>query len=363
MKKFSLIFIISTLLFFITIFSSCKKTPPNPNFNIKGDGVEAPCEVLFENTSTEATSFRWTFGDGEESKEKSPKHIYLNAGTYEVKLYATGKGGTSSKAKSVFVKPPKVEPPEPPQKPEADFTFSLKNATAPCKVLFTSTSTGADSYSWDFADGTVKNDYTSDTISHKYLNGGTYTVILTAKNAAGTNQTQKNVVIPDEPQPDGVVAAFVIPDAPQGGYVAPCTITFVNHSQNADTYKWTFGDGQSSTEEDPSHLFSAGGSYEIKLKATNTATGESKEYKESIVIKNEPFEPPPDPPIANFSVTGDNVYAPATVTFTNLSLNADTYQWTFGDGTAESTEKNPSHYYADHGSFTVTLIAKKGIVS
>src|SRR5690606_38628850 len=63
-------------------------------------------------------------------------------------------------------------------------------------------------------------------------------------------------------------------------------------------------------------------------------------------------------PLASFSLESDNYFqAPATITFTNTSQNADSYTWDFGDG-QQSTEQNPTHEYTAPGTYLVELVAK-----
>ncbi len=74
------------------------KAPPPPvaDFTVTGGDCEAPCEVTFTNSSTgRLTAFSWDFGDGTISDEEHPRHLYAAAGTYDVKLIATGPGGDS----------------------------------------------------------------------------------------------------------------------------------------------------------------------------------------------------------------------------------------------------------------------------
>lgn len=170
-------------------FASCKKEAPLPTseFTYTGGGCTAPCAVLFDNTSTNATSYLWNFGDGTTSTEINPTKTYNVGGTYSVSLKATGEGGAVSTTKMVLIQQSTQS-----QLPVANFTFSGGGCTAPCSVSFTNTSTNAVSYSWDFGDGTTS---TSVNPNKTYTTGGTYSVILTATNAAGTNQLSKIVNI------------------------------------------------------------------------------------------------------------------------------------------------------------------------
>lgn len=100
---------LTSILFTILILASyCKKDPPLPsaNFSFTGDNSPVPCEINFTNSSINATSYTWNFGDGSSSQEENPKHTYKTEGTFSVKLTADGKGGTHSISKSLTVLEP-----------------------------------------------------------------------------------------------------------------------------------------------------------------------------------------------------------------------------------------------------------------
>ncbi len=130
---------------------------------------------------------------------------------------------------------------------------------------------------------------------------------------------------------------------------APCTVTFTNTSKNAENFEWNFGDGATSTEKNPVHTYTTGGTFTVKLTASNS-DGSSE------ITKNITILEPVELPTANFSFSGAGGVAPCTVSFTNESTNADSYSWDFGDGHT-STETNPTHTYQSGGTFTVTLTA------
>lgn len=103
---------IKNLLLMLTIvstFFSCGKdtpspatTPPVASFVFSGAGA-APSTVTFTNQSTNATSFIWDFGDNSKSYLQNTTHTYLTSGVYDVKLTATGAGGTNSANASVNI--------------------------------------------------------------------------------------------------------------------------------------------------------------------------------------------------------------------------------------------------------------------
>ncbi len=169
------------------MISGCKKTEPIANFNIVGNGGTAPCTILFENSSENATSYEWQFGDGSTSSEESPSHEYITGGTYTVKLTATGEGGQHMVEKQVLIQASQSQ-----TNPVANFTFSGANNPAPCNVSFTNTSSNATSYQWDFGDGSSS---TQQNPSHTYTAGGAYSVTLKAINEYGNHTITKIVNI------------------------------------------------------------------------------------------------------------------------------------------------------------------------
>jgi PKD repeat protein len=135
-----------------------------------------------------------------------------------------------------------------------------------------------------------------------------------------------------------------------GNSTAPVNVSFTNLSQNATSYQWDFGNGQSSTETAPTATYAVGGVYTITLTAKSDA-GTNKITK-TINILNEAKKMP----VADFNFSGVNLRAPIQVSFTNLSENATSYSWDFGNGTS-STASSPKATYNDGGNFTITLTA------
>lgn len=191
MKK--LIFLPALACLFI--ISSCKKDEKKPSpkadFTYTGGGCTAPCAILFDNKSTNATNYNWDFGDGTTSKEENPTKTYDIGGTYTVTLTANGEDGSDQTSKKILVQKSAQS-----QLPNADFTFSGGGCMAPCNVNFKNNSTNATSFSWDFGDGTTS---TEEDPSKTYNTGGSFSVILTATNAAGQDQITKIVNIASPP--------------------------------------------------------------------------------------------------------------------------------------------------------------------
>ena len=118
-------------------------------------------------------------------------------------------------------------------------------------------------------------------------------------------------------------------------------VQFINESLgNVETLLWDFGDGQTSTEEHPIHVYSESGTHVVRLWVANDGGGD---YHTVTIIT---VDPPPSIGF-NFAIGGYTVY------FTNLS-NTSSYLWDFGDGQT-STAKDPKHTYTITGDYTVTL--------
>ena len=89
----------------VLILQGCY-SEPTANFDYDYSDNTAPAEVTFSNTSTEADSYRWEFGDGEKSSEDNPVHSYTEWGNFNVTLHCKGRGGESSISKIVEIKRP-----------------------------------------------------------------------------------------------------------------------------------------------------------------------------------------------------------------------------------------------------------------
>ena len=131
------------------------------------------------------------------------------------------------------------------------------------------------------------------------------------------------------------------------GY-APLSVQFTDLSQNATSWNWNFGDGDYSSEKDPTHTYYAAGDYTVKLKASNENSTDSKSAKIKVLQ--------PVLPVANFRSSTIQGVVPLSVQFTDISQNSLSRIWEFGDG-AISTEQNPTHIYSTAGNYIVKLTA------
>jgi parallel beta-helix repeat protein len=307
--------------------------------------------VDFSDTSTDpdgtVTAWSWDFGDGSTSTQQNPSHTYAAEGDYTVTLTVTDNDGATSAeaAQTVSV----TEPPPANQAPTASFTWSATDLT----VDFTDTSTDPDgtvtAWSWDFGDG---NTSTEQSPSHTYAAANDYTVTLTVTdNDGATSAATTRTVTVTEPPP-----ANQAPTASFAWSATELAADFTDTSSDPDgtvvEWTWDFGDGTTSTEQNPSHTYAAANDYTVTLTVTDNDGATSAATTQTVTVT----EPPPanQAPTASFTWTATDL----TVDFTDTSTDPDGtlvgWSWDFGDGST-STQQNPSHTYAAANDYTVTL--------
>ena len=317
-------------------------TAPVASFTGTPTSGPAPLLVTFTDSSSGSpTSWSWNFGDGATSTVQNPTHTYSAAGNYTVVLTATNAGGSNNITRNNYIYVFS-------SKPLADFSGIPTTGAAPLAVTFTDRSTRSPtSWSWDFGDGTTS---TVQNPSHTYATTGTYTVKLTTTNAGGSDiLTQTNYITAFSSKP---LAQFNF--TPQYG-TAPLAVTFTDRSTNSPTsWSWDFGDGTTSTVQNPSHTYATTGTYTINQTATNS--GGSNTISRTLTVY---ATVPVNVTVADFTPTQVVFGTPTIVFASGSSTGASCWYWDFGDGTT-STEPNPTHTYAVPGTYTITLRTTSG---
>jgi PKD repeat protein len=298
--------------------------PPKPVANFSGTPTSgtAPLQVQFtDQSSNNPTSWSWSFGDGGTSTSRNPIHTYAAAGTYDVTLTATNGGGTSDPKTIVGYITVNA-----PAKPVANFTGTPTSGTAPLQVQFTDTSSNSPtSWSWDFGDNSTS---TAQNPVHTYAAAGTYDVTLTATNAAGSSTVTKLGYVAVNP-PAKPVANFT--GSPLSGS-APLPVQFTDTSANGPTsWLWDFGDNTTSTSQNPSHTYTAQGTYTVSLTATNVGGSDQVTKTNYIAVS-------PPPATLNFNPVADALVKSSAPTGNYGTLT--TIQVRLGDGSTT----NPNYY-------------------
>lgn len=291
--------------------------------------------VDFLNNSTpRPIKSQWEFSTGFKDSTRNTATSFPTAGTYTVTLVNFYAACTDTLVKTITVG----------AGPALDFKASdTFNCQTPFTVSFTN-STNATSYQWDFGDGATSTDANP---SHTYTTYGSFDVTLIATGPDGCSDTRKisnyiNIIKP----------VIAIPSLPAKGCI-PYTHNFsatVSTLDEVTTYLWNFGDGNSSTQQKPTHTYTQEGTYDVTLTIT-TKKGCTETY---IVAKGVKVG---TKPTADFSADPLAVCASVPIQFTNLSPKpTDEWKWIFGDG-GIVREENPLYEFSDTGLLDVTFIA------
>ena len=315
--------------------------PPPPTADFTGSPTNGaiPLGVNFTAVTTgPITSYNWDFGDGNTSTAANPSHTYTAVGTYNVTLTVIGPGGMDTEFKGGYITT--VEPP-----PVAAFNGSPLTGNIPLTVVFQDQSTNmVTSWLWDFGDGSFS---TLPDPVKIYSNLGTYTVSLTVTGPGGMDtHVEPAYVTATTPAP---VADFMA--TPTMG-VRPLTVAFTDLTAGMVTsWSWDFGDGGTSTAQNPMYTYANAGTYDVSLTATGPGGVDSVTYTGLITVSEQP-------PVADFTGTPTVGNVPLAVSFTNTTTGGPvtSWLWSFGDG-GTSTAMNPMYTYNTPGTYTVTLTA------
>ncbi len=240
-------------------------------------------------------------------------------------------------------------PPRTYDAPEADFTAAPARGPAPLEVSFRDASIGAiDRFAWDFGEGKIGY---GEAAHHVYEKPGIYTARLRLKGPGGTAEKALRIeVLPA----DRASADFEA--EPEKGR-APLEVRFRNLSKNVKRSEWDFGDGVTSADAEPVHVYERPGVYTVRLRAVNDLGVDEKVRGGYIKAASE------NAPLADFRAIPKEGPAPLEVSFEDMSTGkVEEWQWDFGDlraGEARlSRERNPAHTFAAPGHYTVRLLAR-----
>ena len=172
----------------VSIAPADNTTPaPVAAFSFSPTTITTADEVTFTNESTNATSYQWSAeGTSFSSTAENPKFTFTTAGDFNVKLVATGAGGTNEITKRVTVSAAQSTP-------VAAFSFSPANPQIGQEVSFTNESTNATSYQWSAAGTTFSS--TAENPKFTFTTAGDFDVKLVATSSAGTNEITKRVTV------------------------------------------------------------------------------------------------------------------------------------------------------------------------
>lgn len=314
-------------------------------------GGNSPLEVSFigDQSFDDVTiiSYDWNFGDSGNSTVENPVHTFNAPGTYNVTLTVTDDGGLQDTTTLEIV----VNENE---APVAVASANIMEGNAPLDVTFTGDQSTDDiaiaTYSWNFGDGTTSN---LPNPTHTFSEADVYNVTLTVTDDAGLEDTESITITVNDP--NGGPIAVANSDISEGS--APLEVNFSGDQSTDDQgivlYSWDFGDGSTSEEINPSHVFDIEGQYQVIL---TVADANGQEDTDSILITVNTTNLAPQAVATSDISTGD---APLQVAFAGEQSTDDmgivSYNWDFGDGTS-STEVNPNHTYTNEGNYIAMLL-------
>lgn len=295
--------------------------PPNtPNPNVS---------VQFTDTSTNSpTSWFWRFGDQSHSNStvENPVFIYYGYNYYQVSFSVSNGYGQSQSTATIGVCPLVVS-----------FTATPTSGQVPVTVQFTDTSTYQPiSWLWNFGDGGTS---TLQNPAHTYTASGDYTVRLDATNNLGKCWNTSTISV------SPLVASFT-QNLTSG--LVPLTVQFNDRSTDKPiSWLWNFGDGGTSTLQNPVYTYMNYGTYTANLIAYNGY--DEPMSSPDILITVNSF------PSVNFAASPTAGKPNTTVIFTDQSKgfpSPTSWYWDFGDG-FNSSYQNPSHQYVSSGLYNV----------
>ncbi len=328
---------------------------PNALFDINGNICELN-DVEFVDFSTTQTGFitewYWNFGDGEDTIVSFPGlqaiyHTYTETGYYTVELTITNSDSCSDTYSSYIY----VEP-----SPIASFTWNGECINTPISFMDGTAENGGGvlgSWHWDFDDPGSGASATSSLQNpiHIFEQSGDYNVSLIVSSIFGCYSEATNVVtITDEPDLNFTWDGECF-DA-QTFFEVDESIT---NTSEIVSYYWSFGDGSTSTLQNPVHQYIYTGQYIVTLYITTNNDCNASIQK---VVEINPL------PVTNF-VFSSPTCLNNPVEFTDLTISQngmiETWIWNFGDGTEVTIiapdNPNITHLFANNGTYNVSLTA------
>jgi len=277
----------------------------------------------------------WDLGNGETSNLVNPVANYPVEGKFDIKLKITSNDGCVD---SVTITNGIVTN----AKPKVDFNAAPTSQCFGQPVQFTDLSEApVDRWLWNTGDGTVR---TAQNFSYVYKDTGIYTVRLIAwRNGCNDTITKINYINSKRP-----VARFKT----TYNCLNKLEISFTDTSVLPQTWLWNFGDGTTSTLQNPVHLYATDQLYTVSLTVTDDTC--SNTITKQIPVNSKP----PD-----FTISKNEVCRADSILF-SLTPNANAqfikYTWNFGDGSAVKVTNSPSiyHRYNNAGVFTTSLLTQ-----
>jgi PKD repeat protein len=298
--------------------------PPTAAFSPNKDTICTGQSIMFANNSAGGNQSVWNFGDGvwRVRSMANQTRTFNAAGTFEIILAVNITGGTVSCTDTVRDTIVVLAG------PEALFTINPSSACDSLTVSFTNTSSNANEWNWNFGDATT--DTVQHPPPHAYTSFGVYNIQLTVTHPNGcTNAITRTATVYASP-----VVAFTPNNVCEDAVGVFTDLSTSPGGNLLTTWKWKFGDGDSSSAQHPTHIYTGSGTYQLSLSVATDYCSKTDTF--SIVVEPKPT--------ALFALSPDSGCATLPVVFSNNSLLASSYFWDFGDGDT-SMQTAPTHNF------------------
>lgn len=295
--------------------------------------------------------YSWDFGDGTTDEGKAVTHVYAEGGDYIARLNVNDGSIAACNEASDTVKVSLNRAPV--ASAGEDKRVCVGNELA-FNGAGSKSESGTLSYAWDFGDGTAA---AGEAVTHSYVKGGVYNVVLKVDNGNGTicSTAEDKMVIQANSQP-----AVSISD------IAPSCVgdevVFVADAKDADgdilQYMWDFGDGATSVGgARVAHKYAKGGDYKVALMIDDgKGFSCSKASATALIHVN---TPPVADAGANLACCVDQITVFNGADSTDADGDPLKFIWSFGDG-ATSEKVETKHVYPKSGVYDVTLKVDDG---
>lgn len=308
---------------------------PDFSWNQTSSSCSAPFDITFVNQSAGpgTLSYQWSLGNTNSSTATNPSTTYPANTAYPITLTATSSYGCqASVTKNVTFQggPPTIAGPD---NACLNSPVTFQNASSPTPV----------SSSWDFGDGTTS---TQTNPEKTYTSTGTFTVTLTSTNNSCTSTTSKQVNVTTS-----LPASFTSDKT--GGCKTPTQVTFTDQTSGSTSWHWDFGDGETSTEQQPKHTYNTPGTYDVKLNVvTGSGCASSLTKVQAVTIST--------PTVDVKANTMEGCISPgggiSPVYVINAPDGVASYQWTAPGATPSSSTATFPHFdYTTENNYDLTL--------
>ena len=311
--------------------------------NLSTDSVCSPLELTMPEIAG-AQNVTWNFGDGTTSNEATPTHTWFNASTGLMTATVTLEAETTDGCAGTSQATVNIKP-----QPVANFMVANDEGCDPLVSQFNNYSVLADSYDWDFGDGTTGHE---EHPTHAFAANGattTFAVTLTAHDDLGCSDvTTREVTV----HPAAAFSLSLASDT----VCSPLQLT-LPVIPGAENLTWNFGDGTTGAGQTPTHTWENTGdelmeaTVSFEAATTNGCVGSGSA---TVYIKPQPQ--------AIFTIDEEVGCAPLNIEISNDSQLADAYNWTYGNGDAVELAAAGTHVYTYAGEeepmdYTLTLTA------